>query len=258
MSDGIPRKKFSSGVLTKVKVFAMIDCIAPEIIQEGDISAYVEGEAASHVVTHIQQCPACTEKAAQLQQISRNLTRVLYRFDCPASEILGEFHLGRLTGNEKLSIAAHVRFCPHCRDELAMFDQSEHETLLARIRKGLPGVTRLIEAALLPVLNRPEAGVRGGPTQRYAFKADQLDILVSFQATSPGALSGTLLGTVMQVENWAGCSVWLFGEDEIVCDSRIDEQGIFIFEHVALGVYDLIIYMGETAVLLAGVVGNGN
>lgn len=44
-------------------------CIAPTLLKEGDLVAYLEGEAPPDVVDHITHCPACAAEANDLRQV---------------------------------------------------------------------------------------------------------------------------------------------------------------------------------------------
>lgn len=44
-------------------------CIAPQEIQEGDLLAYIEGDASSTVVRHVAQCAACAQEVRSLREV---------------------------------------------------------------------------------------------------------------------------------------------------------------------------------------------
>ena len=44
-------------------------CIAPQEIQEGDLLAYIEGEASSAVVRHVAHCAACAQEVQSLREV---------------------------------------------------------------------------------------------------------------------------------------------------------------------------------------------
>jgi anti-sigma factor RsiW len=48
-------------------------CIDPTAIREGDLVAYVDGEAEEAVVRHFHQCPACAREAEVLRQLEARL-----------------------------------------------------------------------------------------------------------------------------------------------------------------------------------------
>ena len=48
----------------------MLTCTAPDIIQEGDLSAYIDGEATADVVAHLATCAFCQAEVAALREMS--------------------------------------------------------------------------------------------------------------------------------------------------------------------------------------------
>jgi hypothetical protein len=54
-------------------------CIAPYKIQEGDLVAYMEGDASPDVVRHITRCPACAAEVEALRQVDAMFNTVLNR-----------------------------------------------------------------------------------------------------------------------------------------------------------------------------------
>src|ERR1051325_1574834 len=97
-------------------------CISSPALDDTQIVSFIEGEADDAVVAHIQTCAFFREKAAQWSQLQNGMKRQLYRVDCPASIELGDYHLGLLSGSQKLAVTQHVRQCPLCRQELAKLE----------------------------------------------------------------------------------------------------------------------------------------
>ena len=49
----------------------------------------------------------------------------LYRFSCPTPGQLIAYRQGKLQGDEYLTVAQHVRQCPHCAREIATLAHDE-------------------------------------------------------------------------------------------------------------------------------------
>ncbi|MGD9099302.1 MAG: hypothetical protein PVF45_02400 [Anaerolineae bacterium] len=226
----------------------MTRCIEPALIKEGDLTAYVEGEADERVRTHVGRCAACADKVARLRQTDQALMALMYRGFCPAPEVLGQYQLDLLHPDEQLRVAAHVRACPHCRRELDELAQEE-DSLTHMVLHAIRGAVRVVEGALVAPRLRP-AGVRGGEGGQYAFRGAGLDVLVGFQPTVSGRRKGTLVGAVVQAEAVADGRAWLFQEGERSRSSPVDDLGTFTFEGIAPGEYDLALEVGEEALLL--------
>src|SRR5215475_2277599 len=52
------------------------------------------------------------------EEFEFELRRVLYRFDCPDAQVLGDYQLDLLDASERVRVAAHARDCEECSDEL--------------------------------------------------------------------------------------------------------------------------------------------
>jgi hypothetical protein len=226
----------------------MTRCTEPALIKEGDLTAYVEGEADERVRAHVGRCPACADRVARLRQTSQALLTLMYRASCPAPEVLGQYQLDLLPPNERLRVAAHVRTCPHCTRELDELEQEE-DSLTQMVLHAIRGAVRVVEGALVAPRLRP-VGVRGEEAGQYTFRGAGLDVLVGFQPTVSGKRKGTLVGAVVQVEAVADGRAWLFQEGERPRSSLVDGLGTFTFEGIAPGEYDLALEVEEEALLM--------
>lgn len=217
--------------------------------------AYVDGEADERVRDHVDHCPACAAKVAQLRETSQALLTLMYRANCPAPEILGQYQLDLLSSAERLKIAAHVRACPHCTRELTELGKEE-DSLILSVLQTLKDVVQVIEATLMPPRRLKAVGMRGMEAGRRAFHfhSDDVDVLVGFQPVATGSRAGTLLGTVAQVEAVSGGYAWLFQEGRKPVSSPVDHLGTFTFGIIAPGEYDLALEVRERALLMRGVV----
>lgn len=232
-----------------------MNCIQPELIAEGDLLAYVEGEASETIRAHVAACPACAQRAARLRQANRTLLGLLYRENCPAPEKLGQYQVGLLEAAERLSLAAHLRECPHCSRELVEMESAleAEDSLVESALRLIGSARRVIEAALVSPGDPATAALRG-PNDTLqavpqAYHAAGLDILIGFQAEA-GRPAGTLTGAVVQAGQVAGKQAWLFGAQPTPIASTVDDLGTFTFEAIRPGTYDLALEAGENAILL--------
>ncbi len=97
-------------------------CVSPPQPAEGDLLAYLDGEADDQVIAHLERCPHCRERARCLAHLQDRLMAQLYRFDCPSPEALGEYYLGVLSGDEAATVAWHLAECPRCAGEMAQLE----------------------------------------------------------------------------------------------------------------------------------------
>jgi anti-sigma factor RsiW len=235
----------------------MTKCIEPSQIKEGDLMAYVEGEADGRVRDHVGRCPACAGKVAQLRRTNQALLTLMYRASCPLSEVLGQYQLDLLSPDERLKVAAHVRTCPHCSRELDEL-RTRKDDLTHAVLQVIQGAVRVVEAALVTPPRLRPVGVRGrgreARAEQRAFHGAGLDVLVGFQPVATHKREGTLVGAVVQAEAVAGGRAWLFQEGEKPTFSLVDELGTFTFEEIRPGEYDLALEVGDEALLMREVV----
>ncbi len=234
----------------------MTECINPTLIKEGDLLTFIEGEAGHEVGEHVTRCPMCASRVKQIRKTSRALLVLMYRADCPAPEVLGQYQLGLTSSAEQLKVAAHVRACPHCGRELAELE-SGPDNLAQMVLQTLKGVARIIEATLVSSPRLQPAGVRGGRTRRSAFRGPGIDVLIGFQPVATGRKVGTLMGTVVQTKVSPDSRAWLFCEGKEPVSSPVDDLRTFTFEAVTPGEYDLALEAGERALLMREVLIDG-
>src|SRR5215472_7763099 len=77
-------------------------------ISPNDLMAYIDGEASPEIVRRIADDPRLAMEAQGYALAQAALRQRLYRFDCPSSQMLGEYELGILVPEERLRIARHV------------------------------------------------------------------------------------------------------------------------------------------------------
>lgn len=222
-------------------------CINPSEIKEGDLIAYLHGDASPAVIEHIAHCVSCAGQVEQLRMVDAQLLAAFYRDACPAAEVLADFVLRRLPAAERLRVAAHVRCCMSCSEEMeAVRDLADEEppSLLARLR----------EALALALVARPvalvAAPVRGESWQRR-FEVEDFIITLSFQA---GSLTGRVRRRdVPSKTDYSGQACLLseeLGTEEEIPSSKIDKRGRFQFAAPSVGSYALLLQSGEQNVAL--------
>jgi hypothetical protein len=229
-------------------MWSMSECVNPAEIEEGDLMAYVDGEADQRVVNHIRRCAFCAEKAEAYGRIQETLRAVLHRTSCPSPETLGDFYLNVLPPGQKLVMAKHLRDCPHCARELEEYSITSPEDISLGVMEHLKEtITSVIEALLIPPRPQP-AAVRGRAAHQWFYRADDLNILSGFQPSAGrrGTLSGVIIprgarsGDLAQrLSPLVGTQIGLFKQDEPMRSEPVNELGHFVFEDIPPGEYDL-------------------
>lgn len=97
-----------------------MECSEPAIIRDEELLAYLSGERVRPVVEqHLIRCAYCSARLAGYRRMEHVLTSKLYRWDCPSSQILGEYQLGLLSLETVSAVKPHVSTCVLCAAEVA-------------------------------------------------------------------------------------------------------------------------------------------
>lgn len=233
-----------------------MECVAPPQLNDSQILAYIDGDAAVSVTAHLVDCPACRERARQLGRLMGRMTVMLYRLDCPTSLELGEYQLGLLPEVNRSATAAHLTECPHCRAEIMQLQGFLADTA-PELQPGLVTRVRVLVATLLsgrsmpgPALTPGLAGVRGGDAP-LVYEAGDLQITLSVewdQATNRHSLFGLILGAELPDGR-----VRLWRDQHLAGETRVDEFGNFVIMDLEAAIYDLVITGSELEVHLPDV-----
>lgn len=186
-------------------------------------------------------------EALQLQQMSAWLRGTLWRHECPPPERLALYQMRLLSAAEQLTLAAHVRQCAACQEELAQFADVPKAPSLAAL---LQQAHKIFEAVLLP---QPAGGALRGPTgtSLQRFETPELEIHLSVQ---PGLEAGqrTLLGRLIpkpdanvtllgvEVALFRGQPAWA-ARDAAPATAVVETGGLFTFEGLEPGTYQLAV-----------------
>lgn len=225
-------------------------CINHKQIEEGDLIALLDGEAEPWLHHHVERCAACASKLAQLRHSSKALLGLMYRASCPPPELLGQYHLDLLSASEQLTMAAHVRKCLHCSQELSELAAEEPDSLIMMVWNVFQDAVQVLEGVLMPSPRRGMVGVRGRKRQSQNYIAEGVNVLLNFQPVGRRRREGMLIGTIQSSPTAGGGQAWLFCEGEVPISTKVDSLGTFIFDPIRPGNYDLALGVFDTAILL--------
>jgi len=98
-----------------------MECSEPGLIRDEELLAYLAGEGVRPIVEqHLARCPYCSGQLADFRRLELSFLSKLYRWDCPPSQVLGEYELGLLDPETALAVKFHLRACVSCVAELSM------------------------------------------------------------------------------------------------------------------------------------------
>lgn len=222
----------------------MDHCVDPTRIQPGDLLAVASGEDRPAVHAHLQDCPYCAARLQVYRQIDARLRAGQYRASCPATDKLVCWQARLLSAAEELTVAAHVRSCPHCVaevQELAAPDGGMRDFL----RRVPQGVLRWVEAAFVSMAPQP-VGLRGVPLPQRRYASAGMDLFVHAQEVPGGR---QLVGRLHR-PGPVGVEVWLVHEGLLVQHTWTDDLGHFVFSPLHPGWYDLVFAWMEEGLLV--------
>ena len=224
-------------------------CTSPPALEDSQLLAYLDGEADEAVGDHLAQCHFCSQRAGALDKVQKKLTARLYRVDCPPPEALGEYHLGMLATDQRVSVARHLRTCPHCRLELGQLKNYLSElappTPTGPLEQVKVLVARLIgqgeayTATGSPAFAPAYAALRGGSEGPITMEANGVLIVLDPEPGREGSV--TIQGQVAadDQERWTGARVEAHQEGEVRMTAIVDELGAFRLEALQPGPTEL-------------------
>ncbi|MDQ2903569.1 MAG: hypothetical protein M3Y81_08455 [Chloroflexota bacterium] len=248
----------------------MMDCLHPLAPDDEELLRLaLDDEALSPEASrHLEQCEICRQRLATYKDTQTFLVSHLYRRQCPAGSQLSYYCAGLLAGDERQRIAAHIRECPLCTQEVAETRRFMKEPLLA----STP-VSPLRRVAATLVRQQAQLVVRGDTTPApwpRQYHAEHIDLSLHLSRASNGAY--ILLGIITSadstesVDAFAGVQAELYrapgpsgangGEDKqaaqpLVC-TNIDELGNIVFSAVPAGEYTLLAHLPGYELLIEG------
>jgi anti-sigma factor RsiW len=100
-------------------------CSAPPALGGLALIAAADGEADEATREHLQSCPHCAARVAQIRRLQARLLRRLYRLHCPSSGVLVDYCQGLLDPFQRAAVSHHLALCPHCAAELNLLQRAE-------------------------------------------------------------------------------------------------------------------------------------
>jgi len=216
-------------------------CVAPGTLREGDLLAYLDGEAPAEVAGHIARCPACAAELAALSQTAALVHAAFFREDCPEPEELLQHQAGLLAPEGSGRVRVHAAVCRDCQAELAEIAQVEP---VPRSSPAPGGLLRRMGAALLQAARvapaQPAPALRGASTSGH-YRAGPYLVIVALTPPPLPEAGWQLEGQISHSDGpealaQGGEALLLRGESILLRD-QIDETGFFTLDPIQPGVY---------------------
>jgi Putative zinc-finger len=199
-------------------------CQLPPELDEDALSEDIAGAANPAVREHLAACPYCMARrehlAVTLALFERRLRDGLHRRRCPSPETLYDYVARTLDGVTHGQVAAHVRGCPRCTEDVGWL----RDGAVAAPRPGSArSRLRRWVSRLLPA--RPEVALRGDSDIRWRaqFPGGQLFVeLGPLEQPTRWLLSGQLLPEPPD-DSWAGALVELRVTGQLLAALVLDD-----------------------------------
>lgn len=265
-----------------------MQCSKPGTIRSEELLAYLAGEKVRPAVKeHLASCQYCSSQLAAYRRMERTLIKKLYRWDCPANQILGEYQLGLLSNEQAAQVREHLQSCVLCAAEVAALHEflEEEPVLVERVAatsQSVPALAttqnnhhpvqnaprvfdslherasaglRRIVARLLPPQPQLALGLRGSQAvwpRRYAAEDVSIDVQLERAANPKDSLQ--LIGLVtrkgMTVKALQGTTVQLSSHAQTMYTQTIDELGNFVFSPIIPATYTLEVLFPDGIVVI--------
>ena len=77
-------------------------CSLNSPLSEDTLSAVIDGLVDDETSAHLAQCPGCRARLEAARAVEHSLHTRLYRFDCPSSQELADYHLGFVAATDPI------------------------------------------------------------------------------------------------------------------------------------------------------------
>jgi hypothetical protein len=226
-----------------------MECFLPPPLTEEDLFAFLDGIADATLQAHLAGCPSCKARCDELEQWERSLITKLYRFACPDSQRLADYHSGFLDKATTATVHRHVEGCPRCQQDLRVLVGFLENTddVPAQQSKALERPASIIRPAaaiwkLQQSAGARSLGVRGTESSAigqttFDAEAGSAQLRLEIQATGGEVV---LTGALVDVKtNWRYGAVELWRHEMLVGIAPIDEDGEFSFRLMSSEPVDL-------------------
>jgi hypothetical protein len=216
---------------------AIMACVRSTKLSDGELLAYLAGDADAAINAHLAMCHTCQQRAATLAAQERRLTATLYRRECPPSLTLSEYQLGLLPTTESRMIVRHLHHCPHCTNELQLLTaylaevaptleveptlglRERARILVARLVENLPNLDVVggLFTGASPVL----AGMRGDAGAHLVYAVEDVQVIIDVQTDAQQPAHRVLLGLLLGLADPQQITAQLWAAEQPVADTRV-------------------------------------
>ena len=207
-------------------------CNSRETLTEEQLSAAIDGQASDNVLEHLASCPICSARLALARTAETTMRTRLYRFDCPSSQELTDYHMGLVNSTTDRQITRHLALCVTCQAEietLRSFMHTDHPYAhLVAPTQAAPSLSSALHDLIASILPpTPQLALRGNSLRNLTARAGSTTLMLVPERDKSGQL--TLAGQILDddIDQWIGAQVEIYHNEHISHSSMIDELGGF-------------------------------
>jgi len=220
-----------------------------QLIIEGDLFAYLDGQELPHVEQVLQRSPELQAELAAFQRADGWLGRLFAGF--VDSQDLVDVVAGQSTPAQQLLVAAYVRRNPEAQAELAALEAEK--AAFEQEQRPLPDKWSL---PIFTAIRSLAFALRGQPTdEEPSFYVTELNAEVTLYSGLPMGEEWEIEGYVTQNQLPAAkVEVILEAEEASAASGMTDEGGFFTFEDLVAGRYQLRVKFDKGILLIPEIV----
>ena len=196
-------------------------------LTEDQISSILDDEADPELLERVAQSPEDAARVEQARHMEQNLRASLYRWDCPTSGQLRDYHMRLIAHDEMHMINHHITVCALCKKELA-----ELESFLDQGKPTpQPKKRRSFRSWLNAIMPQPllsgAGAMRGEQATSQVFDANGITVVVDTRPAGDEQVE--LIGQVAtdEVDVWVGALVEVRQDGAILKVTTVDDIGGF-------------------------------
>ncbi|MEM7334099.1 MAG: hypothetical protein AAF490_18585 [Chloroflexota bacterium] len=231
-------------------------------IDDGDLMAYLAGEASSDISKAIESSKTTLAEIEALRSLDVSLLSLVFRSNCPDTKQLLEYQIGFLPNELQAETEAHISDCPHCRAEIDKITAEEFENQKVVVSSGLGAkIDQLIAAGktilhtkLIPSPPQPAFALRGNQLSVKTYKANEFQIVLSIQQPIASEKNAKVEGQLTNLEDplaeFRG-KITLYQDNDVIKVEPLDIFGYFSFGNIEFGTYDLLVELDNKTITVS-------
>jgi hypothetical protein len=239
------------------------ECASPPPLSDDELFAALDGDAPTPVRAHLERCRFCAARLEGMRMFEKTLLTAMYRVDCPTTEALTDYVMGKVSKKAGLAMDNHLLRCKLCSEEVetlrAFFvtdavqevEDATLEPLWQQFKDRFQTMGDQLVRILSPQMMWANDNRKGVSQKGLAYSYESVSVRLSLEQ------SGDQFRIQGQVLDNDAPNTWINGTVELVSQdgdqerhlALIDDNEMFTFTAVSAGRFNMNIYEAGGAVL---------